>query len=113
MWTMLLCWACGGNRFADSPLEVVRSSPWAELGLPEGRAVVSDADGLVVRYDHDDVGAVDREWRAALSGAGFEVVEDTSRDALVSCTWAKGEEGLALSVSEVRGATTVSLQVVP
>jgi hypothetical protein len=113
MWTMFLLWACGSNRFSDAPRSVERTIPWSELELPaDGRTVSSRPDGLVVRYDSEDVGAIDGAWRAALEGAGFELGEDTSREALVSCTWTQGEQTLALSVSAMRGSTTVSLQEV-
>ena len=113
MWTMLAFWACGGNPAGPTLAGLERTSPWVELSLPEGRTVASDPDGLVVRYEHDDVAEVDRAWRTALSGSGFEVVEDTSRDTMVACTWARGEQSVALSISAIRGTTTVSLQDVP
>lgn len=111
---MFLFWACGGNRFPDVPREVERTAPWSELRLPDdGRTVSSGEEGLVVRYDQAEVGAIDRAWRGALESEGFAVVEDTSRGDLVSCSLARGEDGVALAISAIRGGVVVSLQELP
>jgi len=110
---MFLFWACGGNDLHEQVAEVPRTAPWSELALPDGRTVVSGEDGLVVRYPHDRIDALNSEWSAALRGEGFGLTEDSGRAGMVTSTWSREERRLALSITAIRKTSTVSLQELP
>ena len=110
---MFLFWACGGNGLHEHIADVPRTAPWSELALPTGRTVVSGEDGLVVRYPTAQVDALNSEWSLALRAAGFGLMEDSGRAGMVASTWAREERRLGLSITAIRGTSTVSLQELP
>lgn len=109
MLLFLLYLACGGNRFSPEPYSVERSAPWSLDALPEGRTVVSQSDSLVVRYADSEPTAQSELWGAALTGAGFEVCDDHSREASIVRTYVRGETRWALSITAQGDETTVRL----
>ena len=101
-----------GPRFTEA---TALTAPWDGMALPIDGAKVTFSDGETVSVHHPDAAAdaLAKAYGAALGTAGWTMERDTSGGGIVTQTWTKGADSLALSIQEDGGVRIVSLSILP
>lgn len=108
---LMLVFGCGGGQQPE-PYQATLTEPWTEWALPTGEGLVQYSDDAMVTVAYPegaDLDSLKSRWGGALQAKGFEKKDDTSAAQMVSMTYRREGELVALGIVKMGDSLSLSL----
>ena len=108
---LLLAFGCGGGQQPE-PYQATLTEPWTEWALPLAEGLVQYSDDAMVTVTYPEGAGLDSlksQWGGALQATGFDKKDDTSAAEMVSMTYRREGELVALGIVKMGDSLSLSL----